>query len=106
MGHLESGRLLFSDQLVALSNRFREVEVILNTPAPERTCWPDSWIQIAASGNRIRFVDSEFDPAVAPQRIRAEFDHVCALSFTPMSLRSIFITVARSVAAGKSREHL
>ena len=104
VGHLESGRLLFSDQLVALSNRFREVEVILDAPAPDRASWPDPWLQIAASDNRVRFIDSDFDPVRTPERIRAEFENVGEVCFTPMSLRSIFIAVARSGAARKSRE--
>jgi ABC-2 type transport system ATP-binding protein len=95
VGYLDNGRLLFSERLAALLSRFREVEVILDAPAPARISWPATWLQLDVSDKRVRFVDSEFDAGLAPQRIHAAFDHVRELSFTPMSLRSIFVAVAR-----------
>ena len=45
VGYLEQGRLLFSEEMPALSNRFREVTVTLDRPSPLPENIPPSWLQ-------------------------------------------------------------
>jgi len=102
VGYLEDGRLLFSEKMNVLSDRFREVEVTLERPAPAPDLWPETWMQVDIAGDVVRFVESRFDAGIT-QRIRAVFGEVRGVTFNPMSLRSIFVAIARSHGARKTQ---
>jgi ABC-2 type transport system ATP-binding protein len=103
VGYLERGRLLFSEEMNALSQRFREVEVSLFSTRRPLESWPDTWMQFEMSDSLVRFVDSRFDPAEAQQQIRATLGDVRDISFTPMTLRDIFVAIARSQDTRKAQ---
>jgi ABC-2 type transport system ATP-binding protein len=95
VGYLEQGKLQFSEELSSLLDRFREVELTFeNTPTIPATV-PKDWLQLTASAAVIRFVDSRFDPQRTTEGIRNIFDGLKNVTFNSMSLRSIFLTMAR-----------
>jgi ABC-2 type transport system ATP-binding protein len=99
IGYLEGGRLQFAEDMTALTARFREIEVILEPPAalPEQQ-WPAHWLRPDTTQALVRFVDTRFDPEITPEEIRRIFRGVQHISVNAMPLRSIFITLARSVS--------
>jgi ABC-2 type transport system ATP-binding protein len=105
VGFLENGRLLFSERLPALLDRFREVDVVLESPMTQPASWPAEWRSVVVSDGRIRFVDSAFDASDAAQRIGAVLGHVREISFTSMTLRSIFLAVARTKSNSDPRSN-
>lgn len=96
VGYLDNGKLLFSQEIGALSDRFREVEVLLRAPATAPATWPETWIQVGLSDNLVKFVESKFEASATQQQIRTVFGEVRDVTFSPMSLRSIFVAIARS----------
>ena len=96
VGYLEEGQLRFSEELSSLVDRFREVELTFETPPslPEKT--PPSWLQLSNSAAVIRFVDSGFDPERTTADIRTILGEVKNATYSPMSLRSIFLAMAKS----------
>jgi ABC-2 type transport system ATP-binding protein len=96
VGYLEQGRLQFSEELVALSARFREVELIFNGPPTLPEKWPDTWMHPGSSAAVLRFIASRFDQERTSAQIRDLFGEVRDVTFTPMSLRSIFLAMAKS----------
>jgi ABC-2 type transport system ATP-binding protein len=60
VGFLEQGRLLFSEELASLTDRFREVTVTLRNPAPLPVPIPEWWLHAQASDSVIRFVHSGY----------------------------------------------
>jgi len=82
--------------MTALANRFREVELTLDAQAaiPEKV--PVTWLQIKSSGSVVRFVDCAF----AEERCRAViaqiFGAVRDVAFRPMTLRAIFLAMAKT----------
>jgi ABC-2 type transport system ATP-binding protein len=96
VGYVERGRLLFSEEMSSLSQRFREVEVSVPAPLTPLPAWPETWMQVETSDSLVRFIDSRFDPAESPQQIKGRLGQVRDVTFTPMSLRAIFVAVARS----------
>jgi ABC-2 type transport system ATP-binding protein len=94
---LDNGRLRFSEELDALSQRFRQVEVSVYTPAdlPGGPGWPTNWLQAEASQVLIRFVDTHFDPERTTADIHRRFRGVRNISAQPMPLRAIFLALAR-----------
>jgi ABC-2 type transport system ATP-binding protein len=95
VGYLESGKLLFSEDMASLSIRFREVEIIRHSDSPLPTTLPDSWLQTKSSGAVVRFVDSRFDEQRATAEIARVFGSVRDTQFRPLTLRSIFLAMAR-----------
>jgi ABC-2 type transport system ATP-binding protein len=102
IGYLDLGQLRFSEELSSLTNRFREVEITLAEP-PSSTPFPASWIHVASSDSAVRFVHSAYDPTQAEAEIRSLFSNVSAVKFSPMSLRDIFVALARTSDTRKTK---
>jgi ABC-2 type transport system ATP-binding protein len=96
VGYLEQGRLQFSEELIVLSARFREVELTFHGPAALPEKWPDTWMHPGSSAAVLRFIASRFDQERTSAEIRNLFGEVRDVTFTPMSLRSIFLAMAKS----------
>jgi ABC-2 type transport system ATP-binding protein len=96
VGYLDEGRLRFSEEMTVLAERFREVELTLAAPAvlPERL--PATWMQASASATAVQFIESRFDRERTSAEIRQVFGEARNVEFTPMSLRSIFLAMART----------
>ncbi|HTS13535.1 MAG TPA: ABC transporter ATP-binding protein [Candidatus Limnocylindrales bacterium] len=99
VGYLDNGRLRFSEEMSSLTARFREVELTFDSPMPLPPALPATWMQVNSSANVIRFVETRFDPDRAPAQIRETFSSVRDVAFTPMSLRAIFLAMARTKPA-------
>ncbi len=96
VGYLDQGRLIFSEEMASLSRRFREVEITLSTPAAQPTQCPGTWMRVEIAGTVARFVESNFDQDRTSQQIASLFTDVRDVTFRPMSLRSIFVAMART----------
>jgi ABC-2 type transport system ATP-binding protein len=96
VGYLDNGRLRFSEEMTSLTARFREVEITLDSPKLLPATLPDAWMHANASANVVRFIESRFDEERTPAEIRRIFGEVRDLAFTPMSLRAIFLAMAKT----------
>jgi ABC-2 type transport system ATP-binding protein len=96
VGYLEAGQLRFSEELTALSNRFREVELTFNIPPPLPSSAPSSWMHVNASAAVIRFIESRFEGDKTAAEIRSIFSDIKDVTYTPMSLRAIFLAMAKN----------
>jgi ABC-2 type transport system ATP-binding protein len=96
VGYLEQGRLRFSEEMADLAARFREVEVTFDVPPELPAHWPETWLHGDTSAALVRFVDSQFDQERTSRQVRALFRNVRNISFNPMSLRSIFVALAKN----------
>jgi len=95
VGYLDSGKLLFSEEMSSLATRFREVELTRETDQPLPSTLPTDWLQPKTSGNLVRFVESRFDEQKTPADIQRVFGNVKDIQYRPLSLRSIFLALAR-----------
>lgn len=93
---LDSGRLRLSEAMPSLNARFREVELIFDVPVACPSDLPASWLQITASDSVIRFVDSAFNQETTPAEVARRFGLVRNATFTPMTLRAIFLSIAKT----------
>jgi ABC-type multidrug transport system ATPase subunit len=94
VGFIRQGRMVVSEPLESLQRRFREVEVTLAHPRPRPEPWPALWINDRTSERVVRFVDSEYDEVRTARQVRQLFDGAEAV-VSPMSLREIFVALAR-----------
>jgi len=95
IGYLEDGRLRFSEERGVLLDRFREIELTLDQPPSLDRKWPESWMHVAATGHALQFIENRFDQERTNSEIRQLFGEARDVAYRPMSLRSIFVAVAR-----------
>lgn len=97
IGYLDRGRLQFSEEMASLTERFREIELTVDTtqhiPA---SAWPASWLNTERSGSLIRFVETQFERERTMTEIRRRFENVRQVAVKAMPLRSIFVTLAKA----------
>ena len=96
VGYLDRGRMQFSEEMSSLIQRFREVEVTLEAPAPRANGWPPTWLSVEQSAALVRFVDAQFDGEKSMADVRRVFGEESAVAVRPMPLRQIFVTLARA----------
>lgn len=100
VGYLDRGRMLFSEEMAALSSRFREVTVTLDEAAAMPESRPAEWLQFEAAGPLIRFVHSGFHGEPSQRELAQAFPKARDIALDPMPLRSIFLAIAK---AGRTR---
>ncbi len=96
LAYLDSGRLRLSEEMSSLNARFREVEITFDAPAAIPANLPANWIQATAAGQTIRFVDDSFHQESADAAIAQLFGPFRSVAFAPMSLRAIFLSLAKT----------
>ena len=96
VAYLDRGRLQFSEELTSLQDRFREVEVTCDGPAHVPSPWPPGWLKPETSSAVVRFVIADYAEDRSPQQLKAMFPGCRDLAVRPLTLRSIFINLAKS----------
>ncbi len=95
---LDRGRLQLSESAESLQARFRRVEVTLDGSMANLTHLPRTWLLAEQNGGLVRFVDTQFNAAATEQACRERFPEAAVVAH-PMTLREIFVTLAK---AGRS----
>jgi len=96
IGFLDEGKLLFQESMAELNGRFREVRVTLAHEAAPPAQVPKDWLGLQAMGNVLTFVETSFDEKRFGEFVRSRLGEIRAIDSQPMSLRSIFTTLARA----------
>ncbi len=96
VGFLERGRLLFSEEMPVLTERFRDVTVTLERPSPLPGKCPASWLQPEVADCVIHFVHSDYKEQATERELAEFFPSARDFSLAPMPLRSIFLAIAKS----------
>ncbi|HXH34344.1 MAG TPA: ABC transporter ATP-binding protein [Plantibacter sp.] len=100
IGFMNEGRLMLAEPMDTLMKRFRQVEVVGAQGAPPPLPRVDGWELQGTVGRTLRFVDMLHTAADAEHRIISAFPGL-TVRVSPMSLRDIFLTLARRGAALK-----
>ena len=96
IGYLNEGRLEFVEEMGALSERFRDIEITLEGPVEPAHNWPASWLNPEQSAVVVRFTDSQFDSQRSPAEIRSRFPAVREVAVRSIGLRAIVVALAKS----------
>jgi ABC-2 type transport system ATP-binding protein len=92
---IDRGRLLLSESIGALQSRFRRVHVALQAPLDARFDWPEA-METSSTESALEFVDPLFSREREAE-LRRRFPDA-AIEIRPMSLRDVFVAVARRAA--------
>lgn len=95
---LHEGRLRLEESHEALQQRFRRVEVVRkdsSIPEPVAT-FPSSWMEVEHQGRISRFIHPDWKDADKDHGIPAAMGPVDGIEVHTMSLREIFVALARA----------
>ncbi len=117
VGFLHQGKFLFTEEMAALTARFRAVTVTFPgtvmpiTQPPAETALPQmlgpadirmpaappaSWLMLERAGNTVHFVHAHADTENLQAQVAQHFPAAAGISAEPMTLRSIFLALAKS----------
>lgn len=96
VAYVDNGELWFAEELSAVMGRFREVDVLLEQPASAVAGIPEQWLSFEPSGRMVRIVHSAWDPNRSIDEIHARFDGVREIRTNNISLRAVFVALAKS----------
>jgi ABC-2 type transport system ATP-binding protein len=102
IGFMSAGRLVFAEPVSSLLARFRLVEVVATSATAPRAQPRAEWMPQGSAGRTLRFVDTAHDAPDADARIAAAYPGA-SVQTLPMSLRDIFVAMARRAAAEEAR---
>jgi ABC-type multidrug transport system ATPase subunit len=98
VGFLDAGQLVLCEPFAALHARFRRIEVTTDPgdvpPEAGGDMTSSGWIGIQQAGRIVRFVETRYGAGETERRALAAFSGRGVETF-PMSLREIFVAVAR-----------
>ncbi len=106
VGFLDHGRLIISEPLDVLRDRFRWVEVMMNGgPMVTPEALPPDWMSVGRSGRRARFVVSDHGAPTWERDVHDRFPGAQRVDVRPASLREVFVALARErLGANKMTE--
>jgi ABC-2 type transport system ATP-binding protein len=94
VAYLSDGRLLFAEEMDALSRRFREIEAVADLPAPTGQPLPADWLDLKQSAGLVRFTHAHYDEALCDEQLRQYWTGIRDVTVRTLSLRSIFLALA------------
>ena len=95
IGVINQGRLELAEPVSSLIGRFRRIEASIDGDASVPSPLPASWLLAEASGHTVRFVESAYSHDDHGGIVLKAIPGAVDVSVTPMSLREIFIVLAR-----------
>ncbi len=96
VGFLDRGRLILSEPMDVLQDRFRWVEVMMNGgPMLDPEELPPDWLSVGRSGRRARFVVSDHGAPNWERDVHDRFPGAQRVEVRPASLREVFVALAR-----------
>jgi ABC-2 type transport system ATP-binding protein len=99
VGFLHQGHLLFAEPMGTLTARFREVTITLapsDTPVKVPANLPASWLLPESTASVFRFIHTQAEAESIEEQVRAALPNVESIQAEPMTLRTIFLTLAKS----------
>jgi ABC-2 type transport system ATP-binding protein len=95
VAYLAGGRIQFAEEMDGLSARFREIEAVVPLAAelPERL--PANWLNLSRAAGVVRFTDAQYEERRCTADLQESWPGVRNVSVRALSLRSIFIALAR-----------
>jgi ABC-2 type transport system ATP-binding protein len=96
VGVINAGKIQLAESAASLQSRFRRVECVVDAAAGLPASAPKSWLVPEVTPHRVCIVESEFAPQASEARFMEFFPHATDLTVSEMSLREIFLALART----------
>ena len=96
IAYLDEGRIQFAEEMSTLTERFREIEVLLDSPSDPPPCPPPGWLNLQHTPLMLRFTHARYDHDSTDAEIRRHYPALREISVNPMPLRAIVYALAKS----------
>ena len=96
IGILNKGRLELCESVTSLQARFRQIDARVGDDSHWPSSLPISWLLAEKSAQRLQFVETQYDAKKTEASVRQMFPTLQQVLATPMSLKSIFLALART----------
>lgn len=93
VGMIDHGRLQISEPIETLQARFRRIRFLAEGQGADLE--ESRWLEVEQEGASVRLVDQQYDEQESFDRIRVAYPSASDWQVKPMSLREIFVTLAR-----------
>ncbi len=93
---INNGRLLLSESVSSLLARFRQVQVVAAGGGDIPSSLPPTWLLPVMAGRAVRFFDTKYEEGSSAALLQQVFPGAKDVSAEPMSLRSIFVALAKA----------
>lgn len=93
---LNAGRIDLAEDVGSLQARFRAIEVVTEGESSPDADLPRTWINVQRAGRSIRYVDTSFEQGNQLEAIRGHFPNALHHDAHAMTLREIFVALARN----------
>jgi ABC-2 type transport system ATP-binding protein len=95
VGIIHKGQLRLNEAIECLQQRFKRVEVTLESSIEQQLDFPKTWYLPQVEGRVIRFIESEYIPKESEARIKFRMPAFSDMRVSGMSLREIFLVLAK-----------
>lgn len=103
IGILRKGKLIFSESMEGVQNRFHHVEVMMpDDGAAKAVKTREGWLHLANAGPRLQFIDSVSTNGATEAAVRREIPGAVRVEVRPASLREVFVAVVRQAEREKA----
>jgi ABC-2 type transport system ATP-binding protein len=97
---MDEGRLQFAESTEALLGRFRRVEITVPPGEANLASSPPDWLELERNGDLVRFVTTRYEREATARACMQRFPGA-KMAASPMTLRDIFIVLARAGRTAK-----
>ena len=102
VGFLDRGRLIVSEPADVLRDRFRRVEVIMESgPQLELAALPPTWLAPRQAGHRVEFLTCDHGANDWEREVRGHLLGSRSIEVRPTSLRDVFVALAGEGLGGR-----
>jgi ABC-2 type transport system ATP-binding protein len=95
VGIIDRADLKIQEETDVLLQRFRKVDVVLKDPLTQQPAIPESWLFPQYNQRSIQFIDSEYKEGMINTKLRELYPDVSSVNVSAMSLKEIFVALAR-----------
>jgi ABC-2 type transport system ATP-binding protein len=104
VGIINSGHLKLAESAAALQGRFRRIECVVAGTTRLPAALPQSWLVPEIAGHTVRVVESLYQSESSEAQVSRVLPDASQISVSAMSLRDIFLALARTYRLNNSME--
>ena len=104
IGVINEGRLHLAEPVAALTSRFQRVEATFEGQATLPSPLPADWLEARTMGHTLQAVDAWAGEPEGEVRLREALRGAIRVETTPMTLKAIFMALARTFRSGGGAE--
>jgi ABC-2 type transport system ATP-binding protein len=102
---INQGNLLLSESCDALLSRFRRVSFTSPDTDHALDNIPNSWLLAQQKGRHVSFTETSFNETESTSLLHSRFGEIKDLSYEGLSLKEIYLVLARNLKNGNSHSH-